>query len=315
MRDQPFHSHATIFNSTDLRSLPPLGIPRGGSPEMIVGVRKHGVSRIRRYLDVTTRDDDDLHGRKRLDDLIGGVSEIGSLYLQSSELTHDLNNLFQISMSALSLIAIRIEQGRQSEVPGLLEKAELSLERASAVTKRMAALPFVASDVRPVDINASVAGMHGLFSLLAGSNIDVQLRLTPCEPLARCDKYALENALLNLMTNARNAIEDCGTIEISTSIESRRLAGPSEVPRQYVAVKVSDSGHGMSEEVASKVFDAFYSTRRSSGGTGLGLAAVRRFLDDSEGQSEIESVVGYGTAVSLFLPICTEALLIEGRHS
>ena len=110
MRDQPFHSHATIFNSTDLRSLSPFGLPRIGLSEMIVDVREDSLSRKRPYLDVTNRDDDGRLGRKPLDDLIGGVSEIGSLYLQSSELTHDLNNMFQISMSALSLIAIRIEQ-------------------------------------------------------------------------------------------------------------------------------------------------------------------------------------------------------------
>jgi signal transduction histidine kinase len=261
------------------------------------------------------RYEDDRRSRRSLDALIGGVSEIDALHLQASELTHDLNNLFQISMSALSLIAVRIEQGRQSEIPGLLEKAELSLDRASAVTRRMAALPAAATDMRPVDINASVAGMHSLFSLLAGSNIEVQIRLTPCEPLAQCEKYAFENALLNLMTNARNAIEDCGIIEISTSIENRRLGAASEPFRQYVVIKVSDSGHGMSQEVASRAFEAFYSTRRNSGGSGLGLAAVRRFLDDSDGQSEIESAVGDGTVVSLFLPVCTEALLIDGKHS
>lgn len=314
MRDQSFDKTSTIFTSTDLRGLPPSRQSPSDASEVVVDMRGRSGSWLTHRAD-TLRYEDDRRSRRSRDALIGGVSEIDALHLQASELAHDLNNLFQISMSAVSLMAVRIERGRYSEIPGLLEKVELSLERASAVTRRIAALPAVATDMRPVDINASVAGMHGLFSLLAGANIEVQIRLTPCEPLAQCDRYAFENTLLNLMTNARNAIEDCGIIEISTSIETRRWGAASEPSRQYVVIKVSDSGHGMSQEVASRVFEAFYSTRRNSGGSGLGLAAVRRFLDDSDGQGEIESVVGDRTAVSLFLPVCTEALLIDGKHS
>lgn len=234
--------------------------------------------------------------------------EIDALSLQNSELKHDLNNLLQISLSALSMIAIRIEQGRSSEISALVQRAELSLERGSMVAQRMAALPFVAErEVRPLDVNLAIAEMHGIFSSTVGPDVEIRMRLDPFRSFVRCDRISLETAVLNLMTNARNAIAGPGLIEIRTSIQLRRHP-TSPDPCEHVAIEVSDSGHGMTQDVASRAFEAFYSTRHGSGGSGLGLAAVKRFLDENNGHSAIRSDVGKGTSVSLFLPISMRAM-------
>jgi len=232
------------------------------------------------------------------------VRQIEASHLLSNGLAHDLNNLFQVANTALSLIELRSKLGREVDIPALVEKAELALDRAKTVVRRLTLLPVQShSEVAPVDVNLAVRTLHGLFALLAGPAIDVRLDLTPSHMRVACNRLDLENALLNIVANARNAIANGGVITVATSVEQRAGVHAAGVSGAYAVVTITDTGHGMTPEVAAQAFDPFYSTRAEHGGTGLGLAMVRRFLDDVGGSSAIKSTVGIGTSISLFLPV------------
>ncbi|MGM5028290.1 sensor histidine kinase [Tardiphaga sp. 862_B3_N4_1] len=293
------------FLSTDLRPMFPLIASLSGSPELIVDLREPQIDAREETEDerfVTVRHEE----VPNIGSVAPGIREIEALHMLSNGLAHDLNNLFQVATSALSLIELRAKLGRDADIPGLIEKASLALNRAQSVIHRLIQLPVHPSDrAEEVDVNATITSLRDLFSVLAGSDIDVSLALSLRRPLIFCDILDFENALLNLVTNSKNAISDEGRITIKTSVEL--LPSLSMSPRtddsHYVVITVSDSGHGMSEAVATRAFDAFYSTRASNGGTGLGLAMVRRFLSDVSGRSKIESTVGSGTSISLIIPM------------
>jgi signal transduction histidine kinase len=296
-------THAGIL-STDLRPFFPVGAPSTGAADLIVDLRNHA-SRINGRFEPKAAIPDALteDGAPRIESVARSIREIEALHLLSNGLAHDLNNLFQVATSALSLIELRSKLGRETDIPALIEKAELALDRARTVVRRLIQLPVhPVGEVVNVDVNATVKSMRSLFTLLAGPGIDVSLGLTLRKPVISCDSLDFENALLNLVTNAKNAISDEGQIVIKTSVEVRPPTETDPHERSYVVVMISDSGHGMPEDVAARAFDAFYSTRTDSGGTGLGLAMVRRFLSDVNGTSEIESTVGSGTSISLAIP-------------
>lgn len=241
------------------------------------------------------------------------IRQIEASHLLSNGLAHDLNNLFQVANTALSLIELRSKLGREVDIPALVEKAELALDRARTVVRRLTLLPVQShGDVAPVDVNSAVNTLHGLFALLAGSAIDVRLDLTPSNARVACNRLDFENALLNIVANARNAVANGGVIAIGTSLHHRAPVGSASEVCRYVVVTVSDTGHGMTPEVAARAFDPFYSTRADCGGTGLGLAMVRRFLDEIGGSSAIESTVGIGTSISLILPVLEHGLASNG---
>lgn len=230
--------------------------------------------------------------------------QIEAHHLLSNGLAHDLNNLFQVANSALSLIELRSKLGKDVDIPALVEKAELALDRAKSVARRLTLLPVQShGDVGPVDVNSAIHALHGILALLAGPKIEVRLDLMPSAACIACNRLDLENALLNVVANSRNAMADGGIIAVRTAIERRTSREPASDGTAYAVVRISDTGHGMSPEVADRAFDAFYSTRTERGGTGLGLAMVRRFLEDVGGASAIESTAGVGTSISLFIPL------------
>lgn len=236
------------------------------------------------------------------------IRPIEARHLLSNGLAHDLNNLFQVANTALSLIEMRSKLGREVDIPALVEKAELALDRAKTVVRRLTLLPVQShSEVAPLDVNSVVLTLHSLFTLLAGSTIDVILELAPSHAIVACDRLDLENALLNIVANARNAIANGGMIAVRTSVEHRASVHAASKCSAYAVVTISDTGHGMTPEVASRAFAPFYSTRVERGGTGLGLAMVQRFLNDVGGSSAIESTVGIGTSVSIFLPMLEQS--------
>lgn len=298
---------APNFISTDLRRLFPIAMPRASAPELIVDLRAHSHE--------FPLQEDDPHSDAQdfgvncmgFASLVRSVRQIEALHLLSNGLAHDLNNLFQIATSSLSLIELRAKVGRDADIPALIEKAELALERAKEVVRRLILLPVQSTgDVDRVDVNSTIIGLHSMLSLLAGPRIDVTLALTPLRPVISCDVLDFENALLNLVTNARNAIANVGTITIDTSVEPRGPLDCGDNRHPSVVVRISDTGRGMTRDVVERAFDAFYSTRASSEGTGLGLAMVRRFLSDVGGFSQIGSTIESGTLVSLFIPIVKE---------
>ncbi len=222
-------------------------------------------------------------------------------------IAHDFNNLLQGITGSLDLIKSRIAQGRVGDLDRLITGAMMSAGRAAALTHRLLAFsrrqPL---DPRPVRANPLVAGMEDLLRRTLGERIELELVLAGGLWITLCDANQLENALLNLAINARDAMPDGGKLTVETCnahLDSVYAAQQRDVtPGQYVCICVSDTGVGMPPEVVERAFDPFFTTKPPGQGTGLGLSMIYGFARQSEGYAKIYSEPKQGTTVKLYLP-------------
>ncbi|MEQ7921767.1 PAS domain-containing protein [Xanthomonas sp. WHRI 1810A] len=221
-------------------------------------------------------------------------------------LAHDFNNLLAGISGALELMGMRITQGRFSEVAKYIATAQGAAKRAAALTHRLLAISRRQTlDPRPTDVNLLMAGMIELIQRTVGPSIVVET--VPASGLwpTLVDASQLENALLNLCINARDAMPDGGRITIKTTNRwmDHDAARAHDVPEgQYLSLCVTDTGTGMSPDVIAKAFDPFFTTKPLGQGTGLGLSMIYGFAQQSGGQVRIQSEVGVGTILSIYLP-------------
>jgi PAS domain S-box-containing protein len=221
-------------------------------------------------------------------------------------LAHDFNNLLTGITGSLELISNRIAQGRGQELGRYVNAAQDAARRAASLTHRLLAFSRRQTLApKPTDVNQLVAGMEDLIRRTIGSRI--RLEVVASEGLwpALIDGGQLENALLNLCINARDAIPESGLITVETSNRSfgARSARERDLPPgAYLSLCVSDTGTGMTPEVIAKAFDPFFTTKPIGTGTGLGLSMIYGFARQSGGTACIFSEVGEGTSVCLYLP-------------
>jgi CheY-like chemotaxis protein len=200
----------------------------------------------------------------------------------------------------------RIRQGRLHEIERYIAAAQGASRRAAALSHRLLAFSRRQTlDPRPTDVNRLVADIQELIQSTVGPAIAVEVVGTSGVWLALVDPPQLENALLNLCINARDAMPDGGRITIETADrwldqrEARQLGLPEG---QYLALSVADTGTGMSPEVIQRVFEPFFTTKPLGQGTGLGLSMIYGFAQQSGGQVRIRSELGQGTTVCIYLP-------------
>ncbi len=221
-------------------------------------------------------------------------------------IAHDFNNLLTGIMGAVELIGNRIDQGRVGELHRYLDAARTGMERAAALTHRLLAFSRRQTlDPKPVQANRLVGEMEELIRRTIGPSIRLTVALADRPWTTLCDSNQLENALLNLCINGRDAMPDGGHLTVETSnvtMEAGNAFGRDLEPGDYVGVTVSDTGVGMPPEVVSRAFDPFFTTKPIGQGTGLGLSMAYGFARQSDGQIRIHSAVGLGTSVRVFLP-------------
>ena len=221
-------------------------------------------------------------------------------------IAHDFNNLLAGIAGSLELIEQRLAAGRPAGVERYIELAQTSTRRAAALTQRLLAFSRRQTlDPRPIDVNRLVAGMEDLVRRTVGPGIEVEVVGAGGLWLTRVDPSQLENSLLNLAINARDAMPDGGRITIETANKwlDQRAAKERELPPgQYISLCVTDTGTGMTPDVISRAFDPFYTTKPLGQGTGLGLSMIHGFVRQSGGQVRIYSEVGKGTTMCLYLP-------------
>ena len=226
-------------------------------------------------------------------------------------LAHDFNNLLTGISGSLELLQLRISQGRFKDVERYIAVAQGAANRAASLTHRLLAFSRRQTlDPKATSINRLISGMGDLIKNTIGPTIDVRVNATADLWTTLVDPNQLENALLNLCINARDAMPDGGRIEIETANCSFDLAAARArelQPGDYVSLLVSDTGTGMTEEVAQRAFDPFYTTKPLGQGTGLGLSMIYGFAKQSGGQVRIDSLVGRGTKIFLFLPRHSES--------
>ena len=221
-------------------------------------------------------------------------------------LAHDSNNLLAGISGSLEMITSRMAQGKLADVDKYMLAAQGAARRAAALTHRLLAFSRRQTlDPRPTNINALMDGMTELIQRTVGPSIRVQtvgaVDLWP----ALVDASQLENALLNLCINGRDAMPDGGRITLETANRwmDRKTASKYDLLEgQYLSLSVTDTGTGMSPDVIAKAFDPFFTTKPLGQGTGLGLSMIYGFAKQSGGQVRIYSELGIGTTISIYLP-------------
>jgi hypothetical protein len=221
-------------------------------------------------------------------------------------IAHDFNNLLTGIVGSLDLLQTRLNQGRTDNVGRYIHAAMTSANRAAALTHRLLAFarrqPLIP---KSVDVNQLVVSLEDLLRRTIGETIDLRIVAAADLWSTLCDPNQLESALLNLAINARDAMPDGGKLSIATSnarLDSVTAETPALSPGDYVCITVTDSGVGMSAQVAARAFDPFFTTKPIGQGTGLGLSMIYGFARQSNGHVTIDSKIGQGTMVRLYLP-------------
>jgi len=222
-------------------------------------------------------------------------------------LAHDFNNLLTGVTGSLELMQTRIAQGRIKDLDRYVQAAQGSAKRAAALTHRLLAFSRRQTlDPKAIDVNRLVDGMEDLIRRTVGPEIALELLVGAVDLWPTLvDPGQLENALLNLCINARDAMPDGGKLTVETanrSLDDRGARGRDLPSGDYVSLCVSDTGIGMSPDVIAKAFDPFFTTKPIGMGTGLGLSMIYGFAKQSGGQVRIHSEVGRGTTVCIYLP-------------
>ncbi len=221
-------------------------------------------------------------------------------------IAHDFNNLLTGIVGSLDLLQTRLNQGRTENVARYINAAMTSANRAAALTHRLLAFarrqPLIP---KSVDANQLVVSLEDLLRRTIGETIDLEIAAPDDLWCTLCDPNQLESALLNLAINARDAMPDGGKLTIATA--NARIAGltaetPALLPGDYICIEVTDTGVGMSAEVAARAFDPFFTTKPIGQGTGLGLSMIYGFARQSNGHVTIDSRLGQGTSIKLYLP-------------
>ena len=229
-------------------------------------------------------------------------------------MAHDFNNILQVIRANLDLL--KGEAGDNAAMLSRVQSATAAADRGARLTQQLLAFarrqPLTP---QPTNIARLVGDLADLMRHSLGERIGIELRLADDPWNARIDAGQLENAILNLAINARDAMPEGGTVrvEVSNATLDRRYAAlhPDVTPGPYVLVDVSDTGTGMPPEIAAQAFDPFFTTKGDGKGTGLGLSMVYGFVRQSNGHIRIDSAIGQGTSIKLYLPRTDDPVVEE----
>jgi len=222
------------------------------------------------------------------------VQKLDSIGRLSSGLTHDFNNLLMIISGSLR----SLKRGKYVNNDGLryLDSAKSAVDRGSKITRKLMSFsrkqPF---DARDENVNHLLNGMFDLIEKCLNKEINLTIDMEKEVSKSFIDASEFENACINMAVNARDAMPKGGTLHIKT-------LNVTKEKDHYVKVSFSDTGMGMEDEVAARIFEPFYTTKEIGKGTGLGLSQLYGFVKESNGFIEVDSKVGKGTKISLFLP-------------
>src|SRR4029078_12902057 len=241
--------------------------------------------------------------RKAAEAQLRQVQKMEAVGQLTGGIAHDFNNMLAVVVGGIDL-ALRRLNGPRREAMMHLNNAMEGATRAAALTRRL--LSFARSEPllpERVDSAELIAGMSDLLDRTRGERIRVEVVLDSEAWPIYVDPHQLENAIVNLAVNARDAMEGEGLMRIST--ENVRLAGKQVGdirPGDYLKISVTDTGCGMTREVLERAFEPFFTTKPVGKGTGLGLSQIFGFAHESGGEVGIESDPGRGTIVSIYLP-------------
>ncbi|PPQ35751.1 PAS domain S-box protein [Rhodopila globiformis] len=232
-------------------------------------------------------------------------------------IAHDINNVLQAVQGGSALLARRC--GKPEEVRRLAELILSAAERGAGVTSRLLAFSRRADlQAEPIDVTRLLEGTRDMLTHALGTGINVRIEVPPGVPPIVADKAQLETVLINLATNARDAMNGMGTLVLTAAEDSqphRTFPGTDLVlePGRYIHLSIADTGCGMDAATLARATEPFFTTKPQGKGTGLGLAMARGFSEQSGGGIHIASTPGTGTTVHLYFPAAADVVSLPGR--
>ncbi len=247
----------------------------------------------------------DISERHALEERLRQSQKMEAVGQLTGGIAHDFNNLLGVILGNLELLLSRTEHSL--EVADFVETAIGATRRGADLTHRLLAFSRKQPlQPKAVDANELIKGMYDLLVRTLSTSIEIELVLDAGLWQCEVDPSQLENAILNLALNARDAMPDGGRLTIETAnarLEDAHAAAQAEVePGQYILLTISDAGTGMPPEVMARIFEPFYTTKGLAEGTGLGLSMIYGFVKQSRGHARVYSTVGEGTTMKIYLP-------------
>ena len=247
---------------------------------------------------------EDITQRKRLEEDLRQAQKMESLGTLAGGVAHDFNNLLAVISGYADL-----GQGHAGDNPALqkcLREIKRATQRAAGLVRQILTFSRKAdADIAPLDFNQLVRDLTGLLAETFPKGIAFQLELAEPLPPLLADQNQLQQIVLNLCVNARDAMPSSGTISIATgAVSGRLLSALGAVPdKDYVCLQIGDTGMGMTPEIRARIFEPFFTTKRSEQGTGLGLAVVYGIVASHHGLIDVESALGVGSTFKIYLPL------------
>ncbi len=239
--------------------------------------------------------------RRRIEDALRQAQKMEAVGQLTGGIAHDFNNMLTVIAGNLELLESKL--ANEPRLSRLVTSASLAASRAEKLTQQL--LTFSRRQQlrpQPVDLNQIIVGMDDLLHRTVGETVEIHTSLAPNIWSAMADPNQLETALVNLVLNARDAIAGGGRITLETANVEIARGNAQIAPGAYAMLAIADTGSGMSEHVLAHVFEPFFTTKEVGKGTGLGLAQVYGFINQSQGHVRIDSKEGHGTTVRLYLP-------------
>jgi PAS domain S-box-containing protein len=247
----------------------------------------------------------DLTANRQLEEQLRRSQRLDAVGKLTGGVAHDFNNLLTVILGSADELCETLNE--DSYEYGLADTARGAAERGAALTRRLLAFSRQQTLApQPTDVGVLMAGMESLLHRTLGDDVEVAVETCDGPCIAEIDPHQLENAILNLCINARDAMPGGGRLTIEAAAISLAAADVLALdelqPGEYVTVTVTDTGEGMTPETLARAFEPFFTTKEAGRGTGLGLSMVYGFVRQSNGQARIYSEPGQGTTIRLFLP-------------
>ena len=247
--------------------------------------------------------------KSKLTDQLLQAEKLNALGKLAGGVAHDFNNLLSVVVGYASLAEARLPPGdpvrnHATQILGAADKAQKLVRKLMAFSRKQKLVPEL------INVNPLITELHGILDRILDKRIEVMFRLDPALGQINADATQVEQVIMNLVLNARDAMPEGGTLTIETAnVKVPQETTGMELADDFVMIRITDTGTGMSAEVRASIFEPFYTTKQESGGTGLGLATVHGIVNQSGGRIEVDSTVGHGSTFRVYFPRANGARL------